>query len=114
MRGDIGVFMRTYVNPPFSELSFALHKRDPAANEALIARANDLARAAAQLNDWPEPPTDAAQGKQVFYEYAASLRSDTTNLVSALAANQRDAAIKVFEELRKKCDSCHHFFRYGE
>jgi hypothetical protein len=106
--------MRTYVNPPFSELSFALHKRDASASDGLIARANDLARAAAELNDWPEPPTDSAPGRQVFYEYAASLRSDTMKLVGALTANQRDAAIASFEELRKKCDSCHHYFRYGE
>lgn len=112
---DIGVFMKTHINPPFSKLSFLLYQKQGApGSEGLISTANELSRAAAELGDWSELPTDSAQGRQVFYEYAAALRSEASSLVGALSANRRDAAIKVFEELRKKCDSCHHFFRYGE
>ena len=42
------------------------------------------------------------------------MKADASSLVEAVKANRRDDAIKRFESLQKKCDSCHHFFRYGE
>jgi len=110
--------MKTHVNPAFSKISFLLfHDNDDDIQinaDVLPASANDLAQAADELSKWPNPPSGSAQSTLVFREYAEALRSDARNLVAALHAPQRDSAIRVFEALRKKCDSCHHFFRYDE
>jgi hypothetical protein len=115
---ELGVFMKTRVNPPFSKISFLLFHDgegdgdlDPS---ALPASAGELAAAAEQLGKWPELPGQSPQSKLVFNEYAGSLRSDSLALITALGSGQRDGAVKAFESLRKKCDSCHHFFRYDE
>ncbi len=117
-RSALGVFMKNQLNPPFSKLSFLLFhvgeeggEIDPA---ALPAAASELALAAEKLGEWKQPPGESDQGKLVFYEYAESLKADAASLVGALSGNNKAGAIKVFESLRKKCDSCHHFFRFDE
>lgn len=115
---ELGVFMKTHVNPPFSKISFLLfHDGDDGiaiGPDVLPASAAELARAADRLSKWPDPPTGSAESTLVFREYAESLKGDALNLSEALRSPQRTGAIKVFESLRKKCDSCHHFFRYDE
>ncbi|TMQ05598.1 MAG: cytochrome c [Deltaproteobacteria bacterium] len=115
---ELGLFMKTRVNPSFSKISFLLfHEEDSETDvdpTALPASAAELARAAERLTKWPELPGESEQSKLVFTEYADSLRSDAVKLVEALHGNQRDSARKVFESLHRKCDACHHFFRYDQ
>lgn len=110
--------MKDQLNPPFSKLSFLLFHSSEDGGEidpaALPAAASELALAAEKLGQWKSPPGDSEQGKLVFYEYAEALKSDADSLVGALGSNDKAGAIKVFESLRKKCDSCHHFFRFDE
>jgi hypothetical protein len=116
---ELGVFMKTYVNPPFSKISFLLFhsEADETAGispEVLPASASELAQAADRLSKWADLPSGSTQSTLVFHEYATALRNDALRLIEALKSPQRDAAARVFESLRKKCDSCHHFFRYDE
>jgi hypothetical protein len=110
--------MKTRMNPPFSKISFLLfHDQDSDGDidsKALPASARELADAVGRLATWSDPPTGSVQGTLVFHEYAESLKADTLRLVAALQEPKRDNAIRVFESLRKKCDSCHHFFRFDE
>jgi cytochrome c556 len=115
---ELGIFMKTRMNPPFSRISFLLfHEGETDASidaSMLPTSAEDLARAAEMLGKWQELPGESEQSKQVFVEYATSLRTDALKLVSAIRDNQRDNAAKIFESLHRKCDSCHHFFRYDQ
>jgi len=110
--------MKTRVNPSFSKISFLLfHEEDSDAEidpAALPASADDLSRAADMLGKWPDLPGESEQSKLVFHEYADSLRADAGRLIQSLRANQLENARKVFESLHRKCDACHHFFRYDQ
>lgn len=110
--------MKSQLNPPFSKVSFLLFHdgEGDAAVEAsqLPATAQALAAAAERLVAWNDLPGESPEGRLVFFEYAEALKKDSRSLMAALAGRQRGDAIKVFESLRKKCDSCHHFFRYEE
>jgi hypothetical protein len=115
---ELGIFMKTRVNPPFSKISFLLfHEGETDANidaGTLPVSADELARAAEMLGKWVDLPGESDQSKQVFYEYATSLRTDALRLVGAIRDSQWDNAAKIFESLHRKCDSCHHFFRYEQ
>lgn len=115
---DLGQFMKTHMNPPFSKISFLLFHEgeddselDP---EMLPASVSGLAAAAERLSKWPDLPGESSQSRLVFHEYAEALRIDANKLIEAVHGGQHDAMVKTFESLRKKCDSCHHFFRYDE
>ena len=108
-------FMKKKINPSFSKLSFLLfHDEQDAPGDDLSGVARELAAAADELHAWPTPPGDSAQARQVFYEYAAAMKLDGIQLVSAVKSGTREQAQQRFEKLREKCDSCHHFFRYGQ
>jgi len=107
-------FMKKSVNPPFSKLSFLLFHGEESAREELVGAAGDLAAGAADLHAWAQPPGDSPQARQVFYEYAAAMKLDANQLVEAVRGGSTQAAQQRFEKLREKCDSCHHFFRYGQ
>lgn len=115
---ELGIFMKTRINPSFSKISFLLfHDEDSAEDvdpSALPASADELSRAADILRKWPDLPAESEQSKLVFHEYADSLKTDAAKLVDALRARQVDNARKVFESLHRKCDACHHFFRYDQ
>jgi hypothetical protein len=115
---ELGIFMKTRVNPSFSKISFLLFHEEDSETEidpaALPASAQELARAAERLGKWPELPGESEQSKLVFAEYADSLKTDAFKLIESLRGNQRDTARKVFESLHRKCDACHHFFRYDQ
>jgi cytochrome c556 len=115
-RSELGVFMKTEMNPPFSKLSFLLfHDADEDVDaNALPATAGSLARSAGKLAIWLDAPGESDQGKSIFHDYAMALKADAATLQDALRSGRRDDAIKSFDSLRKKCDSCHHFFRYDE
>ena len=110
--------MKTRVNPSFSKISFLLFHDEDSETEidpaALPASANELASSAERLSKWPELPGESEQSKLVFGEYADSLKTDAVKLVESLRGNQLDNARKVFESLHRKCDACHHFFRYDQ
>lgn len=115
---ELGLFMKTRVNPSFSKISFLLFhdedsdvEIDPA---ALPASANELASAAERLSKWSSLPGESDQSKQVFDEYAESLKTDAVKLVESLRGKQLDNSRKIFESLHRKCDACHHFFRYDQ
>jgi len=78
--------MKTRVNPPFSKISFLLfHEGETDANidaGTLPVSADELARAAEQLGKWTDLPGESEQSKQVFYEYATSLRTDAVGHTS--------------------------------
>ena len=110
--------MKTRVNPSFSKISFLLFHEEDSEGEidpaVLPASADELARAAEMLGKWPDLPGESEQSRLVFHEYADSLKSDAGRLIQALRGNQLDNARKVFESLHRKCDACHHFFRYDQ
>jgi cytochrome c556 len=115
---ELGIFMKTRMNPPFSRISFLLFhdgETDAGIDASMLpSSADDLARTAEMLGKWVDLPGESEQSKQVFYEYATSLRTDALKLVSAIRDSQWDNAAKIFESLHRKCDSCHHFFRYEQ
>jgi cytochrome c556 len=115
---ELGLFMKTRVNPSFSKISFLLFHDEDSDTEvdpaALPASVNELASAAERLSKWPNLPGESEQSKQVFDEYAESLKTDAVKLVESLRGKQLDNARKIFESLHRKCDACHHFFRYDQ
>jgi hypothetical protein len=115
---ELGIFMKSQVNPPFSKISFLLFHQGDDDSEVdpgeLPANAGQLAAAAERLGKWPDLPGESPQSKLVFHEYAEALRNDARSLTDAVRGDQREAMVKAFESLRRKCDSCHHFFRYDE
>lgn len=115
---ELGIFMKSRVNPAFSKISFLLFHEDDRDREVdpsvLPASANELARAADGLAGWPDLPGESEQSKLVFHEYADSMKADTAKLVESLRGNQMDNARRLFESLHRKCDACHHFFRYDQ
>ena len=115
---ELGLFMKTRMNPSFSKISFLLfHDEDSEIDidpAELPKSAAELVRAAERLTKWPELPGESEQSKLVFAEYADSLRTDAVKLTEALRTSQHDGARKVFESLHRKCDACHHFFRYDQ
>jgi cytochrome c556 len=115
---ELGIFMKTRINPSFSKISFLLFHEEDSVTEidpaALPASADELARAAEQLRKWPELPGESEESKLVFHEYADSLRTDALKLIESLRGHQRDVAKKIFDSLHRKCDACHHFFRYDQ
>ncbi|MEO7731792.1 MAG: hypothetical protein ABIY55_12520, partial [Kofleriaceae bacterium] len=72
------------------------------------------ARAADGLVRWPDLPGESEQSKLVFHEYADSMKVDVAKLIESLHGQQMDNARRLFESLHRKCDACHHFFRYDE
>lgn len=110
--------MKTRVNPSFSKISFLLFHDEDSDTEidpsALPASAAELASAAEKLGKWTNLPGESEQSKLVFDEYADSLRADAVKLVDSLRGKQLDNARKIFESLHRKCDACHHFFRYDQ
>lgn len=115
---ELGLFMKTRVNPSFSKISFLLFHDEDSETEidpaALPASAGELASAAEKLGKWANLPGESEQSKLVFDEYADSLKTDAIKLVESLRTKQLDNARKVFESLHRKCDACHHFFRYDQ
>jgi cytochrome c556 len=115
---ELGLFMKTHVNPSFSKISFLLFHDEDSDTEidpsALPASAAELATSAERLSKWPNLPGESDQSKQVFDEYAESLKTDAVKLVESLRGKQLDNARKTFESLHRKCDACHHFFRYDQ
>jgi cytochrome c556 len=115
---ELGIFMKTRMNPSFSKISFLLFHEEDSETEidpaALPASADELARAADMLGRWPDLPGESDQSRLVFHEYADSLKVDAGKLIQSLRANQLDGARKIFESLHRKCDACHHFFRYDQ
>jgi cytochrome c556 len=115
---ELGLFMKTRVNPSFSKISFLLFHDEDSDTEidptALPASAAELASAAERLGKWTNLPGESEQSKQVFDEYADSLKTDAVKLVESLRGKQLDNARKIFESLHRKCDACHHFFRYDQ
>jgi cytochrome c556 len=115
---ELGLFMKTRINPSFSKISFLLFHDEDSDTEidpaALPASANELASAAEKLSKWTSLPGESEQSKQVFDEYAESLKTDAVKLVESLRGKQLENARKIFESLHRKCDSCHHFFRYDQ
>lgn len=115
---ELGLFMKTHVNPSFSKISFLLFHDEDGDTELdptmLPTSADELARSADLLSKWSELPGESEQSKLVFEEYAESLKTDAVKLVDALRGKQLENARKVFESLHRKCDACHHFFRYDQ
>jgi hypothetical protein len=115
---ELGLFMKTHVNPSFSKISFLLFHDEDSATELdptmLPTSADELARSADRLTKWSQLPGESEQSKLVFDEYAESLKTDAVKLVEALRVKQLDNARKIFESLHRKCDACHHFFRYDQ
>ena len=110
----LSIFMKKKVNAPFSKLSFFLFQTEESDETALKATAGALLAATNELSQWAEPPGDSPQARQVFFEYAAAMKVDASQLVSAVDAGNREDAVRRFEKVREKCDSCHHFFRFGQ
>lgn len=112
--------MRDKLNPPFSQVSFLLfHSADEEANVESTAMmlpdaSRDLVHAVEVLAGWTHMPGYSQQAQQVFQEYAASIREDVARFDVAVREGRLDDARTGFDEVQRKCDACHHFFRYEE
>lgn len=113
----LGVLMKDQINPSFTKLSFLVFHGDtmdeePAALDAEIARnARVLASGTSQLREWTAPPTETAEGREVFLTYAASVDKTAQQLVDAVGRKDAKGTAAAMEQIAKTCNSCHHFFR---
>jgi cytochrome c556 len=112
----LNALMNQQVNAAFTRLSFFAFHADQAespevARRELVHAANKLAAATSQLREWPDPPVESAQGRDVFHTYAMSLDDDTRRLLQAAIANDNDGAMRTLERIAETCNNCHHFFR---
>lgn len=112
--------MRDKLNPPFSQVSFLLfHSADEDPNgESMVSMlpdaSRDLVHAVEVLAGWTDMPGYSKQAQQVFHEYATSIREDVARFDVAVREERLDEARTGFDEIQRKCDACHHFFRYEE
>jgi cytochrome c556 len=113
----LGALMNETVNPTFSKMiAYAFHAdtmdAEPAAIRAELRRAADDFRAAfARVKTWSDPPVDSAQGRDVFYTYAADVDRLANELVVAIDRADDAAVRRSLERVAGTCNACHHFFR---
>lgn len=116
----LGMYMREHVNPAFSQLAFMLfHSEEEEGGEQDVGKtlrhsSRELRKATEQLVKWDELGSYSKQAMQVFHEYAALMKTDVVKLDAAIHDDKLDDARAAFENVQRKCDSCHHFFRYEE
>lgn len=109
--------MKNQINPAFSRLTFLVFhgddlQEDPNAMRVELQRtAATLRGAIGELREWREPPTQSAQGRDVFYAYAASVDRQAQTLFDAIEGRDGDTAAKQMQDIADTCNNCHHFFR---
>jgi hypothetical protein len=111
----LGNLMKNEINPAFSKMVFLLahaEMEDPQAvrNELGVAGAN-LRISIGKLRQWHDPPTESAQGRDVFLTYASSIDTMTVKLIGSIDRDDRRKALVELEEIADTCNNCHHFFR---
>jgi hypothetical protein len=111
------LLMKNDINPAFSKLTFLVFHGDSMQEEPAMIKleatnaAGVLNIAMEKLRVWQEPPTQTAQGKEVFYTYSNAVGEMTTKLSQAIARDDMATAAAQMQQIAKTCNSCHHFFR---
>jgi hypothetical protein len=113
----LGGLMKNDVNPAFSKVVFLLAHADEGTEDPRAVRSEleiatvNLRTAIGKLRLWHNPPTESAEGRDVFLTYAASIDDMAGKLVDALDREDRTTALKHLEQIADTCNNCHHFFR---
>jgi hypothetical protein len=107
----LAMFMRSRMNPPFSRITFFMFHAEGQEASALLSAVEALAEATRQVAVWPDPPTVTEQAREVFFEYARQAEKDAAHLVEIVRSGDRDGMVRAFEDVQRRCDNCHHYFR---
>jgi hypothetical protein len=113
----LGLLMKNHINPAFSKLVFLLAHADSMNEDPrevrseLTVAAATLRTAINRLRAWHDPPTESAEGRDVFLTYAASIDGLTTKLIDSIGRDDRPTALGQLETIADTCNNCHHFFR---
>jgi cytochrome c556 len=113
----LAALMKNQINPAFSKLMFLVfHEEDlqeePTAVRAEMQRYAQLLRTSiGELREWKEPPTQSAEGREVFYTFSANVDRQTQQLFAAVERRDRASAEAQMQEIADTCNNCHHFFR---
>ena len=114
---ELAALMKNEINPAFSKLTFLvthgeeLEEDSAAMMLELRQAASTLQSSISKLRTWKTPPTDSAQGREVFYTFATSVDASTGRLVDSIVAGDESAATAHLEQIADTCNNCHHFFR---
>ncbi len=113
---ELGRLMKQQVNAPFSKLTFLVfHGEDQedaaAVKTALQSHVAVLRNAISKLLVWQHPPTESAEGKEVFFTYVSSIDKTAQQLEREIASDDMPAAARSLDKIAQVCNSCHHFFR---
>jgi cytochrome c556 len=113
----LAALMKNQINPAFSKLMFLVfHEEDlqeePTAVRAEMQRYAQLLRTSiGELREWKEPPTQSAEGREVFYTFSANVDRQAQQLFAAVERRDRASAEAQMQEIADTCNNCHHFFR---
>lgn len=114
---ELAALMKNEINPAFSKLTFLVAHGDAMDEEReammveLQQAASTLQASISKLRGWKTPPTDSAEGREVFYTFATSVDASTGRLVASILAGDKQAATGHLEQIADTCNNCHHFFR---
>lgn len=113
----LAALMKNQINPAFSKLTFLVFhgeemQEDPNTVRIEMQRAATILRGSlGELRDWREPPTQSAEGKDVFYTYAVSVDRQAQTLLDAIDRRDGGATQTQMQDMADTCNNCHHFFR---
>ena len=112
----LAALMKNEINPAFSKLTFLIRhadtmQEDPASKDELQQAALVLRGAMTKLRGWATPPTESAQGREVFYTFATSVDGTTTKLFDSINLGDMRSARAQLQQIADTCNNCHHFFR---
>lgn len=113
----LAALMKNHINPAFSKLTFLVFhadelQEDPNSVRAEMQRTAMVLRGSiGKLRDWKEIPSESAQGREVFYTYAANVDRQAQQLFDAIERRDHDTAATQMSDIADTCNNCHHFFR---
>ncbi|MGE0398281.1 MAG: hypothetical protein AB7T06_16375 [Kofleriaceae bacterium] len=113
----LAALMKNQINPAFSKLTFLVFHGEELQEDANAVRA-EMQRAAStlrgsisELRDWRELSTQSAEGRDVFFTFAANVDRQAQKLVEAIEKRDADTAMTQMQDIADTCNNCHHFFR---
>jgi hypothetical protein len=113
----LAALMKNHINPAFSKLTFLVFhaeelQEDPSSVRAEMQRtAVTLRGSIGKLREWKEIPSQSAQGREVFYTFAANVDRQAQQLSDAIDRRDNEVAATQMSDIADTCNNCHHFFR---